>query len=120
MPFNRILADLVETVNGATGAILADWEGESVAHCYLHDDDYDLKILGAHKGIILNQMKEVHSLLGGGELREAVITTASQHVLIGAIGPDYVLVMTLERESLVGMALHRFRDCLDVLYREIY
>ena len=120
MPFNGLLTELVHEVAGASGAILADWEGESVAHCYLHEDDYELKILGAHKGIILNQMKEVHEGLGGGPLQEVVITTATQQVLIGAIGPEYVLVLTLDRDSLVGLALHRFRDCVQALYKEIY
>jgi predicted regulator of Ras-like GTPase activity (Roadblock/LC7/MglB family) len=118
--FDTLLKGLVYAVAGANGAILADWEGESVAHCYLQDDDYELKILGAHKGIILNQMKEIHGQLGGGLLQEAVITTADQHVLVGAVGSEYVLVMTLERNALVGLALRRFRDCLGAMYKEIY
>jgi predicted regulator of Ras-like GTPase activity (Roadblock/LC7/MglB family) len=120
VPFDTLLTGLVHAVAGANGAILADWEGEAVAHCYLQGDDYELKILGAHKGIILNQLKEIHGQLGGGLLQEAVITTADQHVLIGAIGPDYVLVMTLERSSLVGLALRHFRDCLRAVHKEIY
>ena len=120
MPFSGLLTGLVQAVPGASGAILADWEGESVAHFYLHEDDYELKILGAHKGIILNRMKEVHGQLDSGPLREAVITTADQHVLIGAIGADYVLVMTLDRNTLLGPARRRFHDCLEDLYREIY
>ena len=30
MPFKRILQTLVEATPGATGAVLADWEGEAV------------------------------------------------------------------------------------------
>lgn len=119
MPFMTLLTDLVTTVPGASGAILADWEGEAVAQYYLQDDDYELKVLGAHKGIILNQMREIHASLGSGELNEAVITTACQHVLIGTIGPDYNLVMTLDRTALIGYALHHFRRTLERLREEI-
>ena len=119
MPFKSILRELVEATPGATGAILADWEGEAVEqHC--HYDDYDLKVLAAHKGILLYRMKDVHSAFPGEELRDAVITTASQHILTGLIGPDYSLVMTLGREALVGPALYHFRKAVKLLEKEIY
>ena len=119
MPFKMLLTELVTVVPGANGAILADWEGEAVAQYCLRDDDYELKVLGAHKGIILSQMREIHASLNSGELREAVITSTDQHVIIGTIGPDYNLVLTLDRSALVGFALHHFRQTLDKLREEI-
>jgi len=119
VPFKTILRELVESTPGATGAILADWEGEAVEqHCLY--DDYELKVIAAHKGILLNRMKEVHASFPGGEPRDLVITTASQHILTGFVGPEYSLVMTLERGAVVGRALYRFRAALKVLEKEIY
>jgi predicted regulator of Ras-like GTPase activity (Roadblock/LC7/MglB family) len=119
MPFKTILRELVEAVPGATGAILADWEGEAVEqHCLY--DDYDLKIIAAHKGIVLSRLKEAHTALQGGELSDAVITTDSMHILTGVIGSDYSLVMTLDRGALLGLALYRFRKALKLLEKEIY
>ena len=65
MPFKAILKELVEVTPGASGAILADWEGEAVEQC-CHYDDFELKVIGAHKGIILNQMKEIHGRFPAG------------------------------------------------------
>lgn len=119
MPFKTILRELVESVPGATGAILADWEGEAVEqHCLY--DEFELKVIAAHKGIVLNRMKDIHAAFPGGELHDAVITTASQHILTGLVGPEYSLVMTLDRGTLVGLALHRFRKALKLLEKEIY
>ena len=119
MPFKAILRELVEVTPAAAGAILADWEGEAVAqHCL--DDDYELKVLGAHEGIILNRMKEVQVEVPAGELQLAVITTDKQHVIIGVVGPDYSLVMTLAREAIIGPALYRFRQTVKLLEKEIY
>ncbi len=119
MPFKTILRELVESVPGATGAILADWEGEAVEqHCLF--DDYELKVIAAHKGILLNRMKEVHATFPVGDLSDAVISTASQHILTGLVGPEYSLVMTLERGAVVGLALYKFRKALKVLEKEIY
>jgi predicted regulator of Ras-like GTPase activity (Roadblock/LC7/MglB family) len=119
VPFKTILRELVESVPGATGAILADWEGEAVEqHCLY--DDYELKVIAAHKGIVLSQMKEFHVTYPGGELGDVVITTDTRHILVGVVGPDYSLVMTLNREAVVGLALHRFRDSVSRLAKEIY
>lgn len=119
MPFKTILTDLVKSVPGANGAVLADWEGEAVEHICLYDD-YELKVIGAHKGIILNRMKEIHVRFPLGELQEVIITTAAQHIIIGAVGPDYSLVMTLERNALLGLARQMFRSSVTLLEKEIY
>jgi len=119
VPFKAIIRELVEGTAAAGGAILADWEGEAVEqHCL--DDVYELKVLGAHKGIILNRMREAQAELPLGELVDAVITTGKQHVIIGAVGPDYSLVMTLAREAIIGLALYRFRQTVKLLEKEIY
>ncbi|AJE03811.1 roadblock/LC7 domain-containing protein [Geobacter pickeringii] len=118
MPFKAILTDLVRSVPGASGAILADWEGEAVEQFALYDD-FELKIVGAHKGIILNQVKELQGRLDD-PVRDAVITTAHQHVVIGAVGNDYSLVMTLAREAISARALPPFRKAIELLMKEIY
>ncbi|HEY6873689.1 MAG TPA: roadblock/LC7 domain-containing protein [Geobacteraceae bacterium] len=119
MPFKTILRGLVETVPCATGAILADWEGEAVEQYCLYDD-YELKIIAAHKGIILGRMKEVHAALPGGGVSDTVIATDSQLIVTGGIGPDYSLVMTLDKCAVAGIALYHFRKTLELLEKEIY
>jgi predicted regulator of Ras-like GTPase activity (Roadblock/LC7/MglB family) len=119
VPFKGILRKLVESTPAASGAILADWEGEAVEqHCLY--DDYELKVLGAHKGILLSRMKEAQAECAAGDLQDAVITTGTQHVIIGVVGPEYSLVMTLDRGALIGQALHRFRQVVQLLAKEIY
>lgn len=119
MPFKTILRELVEKVPGATGAILADWEGEAVEQFCLYDD-YELKVIAAHKGIILERMKAIHASSPEGELSDAVIATTSQLIVTGVVGPEYSLVMTLDRGAVVGLALYHFRKSLKILEKEIY
>lgn len=119
MPFKRILKELIDAVPGATGAILADWEGEAVEQCCQYDD-YDLKVIGAHKGILLNLMKEAHEKMDAGVLKHTVITTDGQHLLTGSIGTDYFLVMTLDTTAIVGLAIHHFQVAVDRMHKEIY
>jgi predicted regulator of Ras-like GTPase activity (Roadblock/LC7/MglB family) len=119
VPFKAILTKLVEEIPHASGAVLADWEGEAVEHYCIYDE-YELKLLGAHKGIILNWMKDLHVDLAAGELRDVVITTGKLSAIIGVVGPEYSLVMTLAREAMIGPALYRFRESVKMLEKEIY
>jgi len=119
VPFKTILRELMDTVPGATGAILADWEGEAVEQCCLFDV-FALKVIAAHKGILLNLMKDAHQKIEAGELRHTVITTEEQHFLTGPIGADYFLVMTLDKTAIVGLAVHHFQAALQRMFREIY
>jgi predicted regulator of Ras-like GTPase activity (Roadblock/LC7/MglB family) len=119
VPFRRMLEGLVASIPGATGAILADWEGEAVEQFCL-GDVFELKVLAAHKGVILNLIKELHEAVAVGSPREAVITTDEGHVMVGPVGADYALVVTLERRAIVGRALLNFRGVVEALHGEIY
>ena len=117
MPFKTLLNALVKNVPGAQGAIIADWEGEAVDHVGIMDD-YDLKVIGAHKGVILHNMREVVSRLGDGDLKEIVITTDRAQTLILPVTDEYYLVLTLDRSDVLGRALHEARRCIQALYQD--
>lgn len=119
MPFKRLLTELVDAVPGASGAILADWEGEAVEqHCF--GDPFDMKVTAAHWGILLTQLKNLQNKLHTGQVREAVIGTDQQYVIVGALGEDYALVMTMTDTALPLVALHSFRETAGLLMKEIY
>lgn len=119
MPFKRLLTTLVEAVPGASGAILADWEGEAVEQ-YTHGDPFEIKVTAAHWGILLTRLKGVHQKFATGEVQQGVISTDQQHVIVGSVGDDYALVMTLERSALPLLALKSFRETAELLHKEIY
>jgi predicted regulator of Ras-like GTPase activity (Roadblock/LC7/MglB family) len=118
VPFKDLLNSLVERVPGSIGAIIADWEGEAVAQVGSMDD-YDLKVMGAHKGVVLHNMREVVDRLGDNDLREIVITTKQTQTLIMPVTNDYYLVLTLDRSDMLGRALMEARRCVQALYKEI-
>jgi predicted regulator of Ras-like GTPase activity (Roadblock/LC7/MglB family) len=118
MPFKDLLTALVEKIPGAQGAIIADWEGEAVAQVGLMDD-YDLKLIGAHKGVILHNLRDVIDRLGEDELKEIVITTGKAQMLILPCNREYYLVLALDRSVVLGRALLEARRCLQALSAEI-
>lgn len=119
MPFKKILQDLVDGVPGGRGAILADWEGEEVAH-YTLDDEFEMKIVGAHKGIILSRLKEIHMQTGVAEPTVVEVASGEGAVLIAAVGPDYCVVMTLGSRAFRGKAAHMLKNAVELLRKEIY
>lgn len=118
MPFKKLLGDLVERVPGAQGAIIADWEGEAVDQVGLLDD-YELKVMGAHKGILLYNMRDVAQRLGDDQLKEIVVTTELAQTLVLPVNDDYFLVFTLDRSDVLGRALFEARRCILALKKEI-
>ena len=120
MPFRKLLTELVESAPGASGAILSDWEGESVELVSAPGDDYGLKLLAAHLGIILARARAAAERHSGAGPLDIVVTTGAGRCIVGTVGPDYALAMTLHRDAPVGRPLKRFRDTREMLVKEIY
>lgn len=118
MSFEVILKTLVDDVPNAIGAILVDWEGEAVMeHCLC--DPYDIRFIAAHKGIILARLKELQSIDEIGAVEDMVITASEMHLIIGCIDQDYSLVMNVERNCPVSLAMYHFRLAIAELKKEI-
>jgi len=120
VPFKSILQDLVQSTAGATGAILIDWEGEAVDLYSPAANEFDIKIFGAHQNIIFNRIREIRQRVPSQTVSNTVITTDQLHAILGAIGNDYTLVTTLERNALVGRALMSVERAIKLLEKEIY
>ena len=118
MPFKPLLKNLLDRVPGAQGAIIVDWEGEAVDQVGSMEE-YDLKVIGAHKGVILANMREVVGRSGNDEIKEIVITTQRSQTLVLPVTQDYFLVLTLDRSDVLGKALFEARRCIQALYHEI-
>jgi predicted regulator of Ras-like GTPase activity (Roadblock/LC7/MglB family) len=118
MAFKGPLARLLAGVPGAQGAIIADWEGEAVDQVGLLED-YDLKVLGAHQGVILHHLRQVVARLGDDRLCELVITTGRAQTLVLPVTDEYYLVVTLDRSAALGRALFEARRSAQLLRKEI-
>ncbi|WP_225072970.1 roadblock/LC7 domain-containing protein [Desulfuromonas sp. CSMB_57] len=117
MPFKVVLGELLASVPGAEGAIIADWEGEAVDQVGCMEA-FDLQVLGAYKGIILNNLRIALQRSSGDDLQEVVIGTERTRTVVLPITADYFLVLTGLREALLGRALFAARSCVEQLRSE--
>jgi len=118
MPFKRLLGSVVDRIPGAKGLILADWEGEAVDQ-YSQMDDYELRVIGAHKGILLNHMRELAPQLDNSNPSEIIVTSEQFRTIILPVNAEYYVVLVTSRESCSSQAVHRLKECCDELRKEI-
>jgi predicted regulator of Ras-like GTPase activity (Roadblock/LC7/MglB family) len=116
--FKEILKGMVDSVPGAKGAIFADWEGESVDFHYAGPED-DIKLIGAHQGILLNIMGEVSAGCGLGEVRSMLITTGRGKLLVRPVKDGYYLAMLLGPYASGALAMRAANAAAAVLMAEI-
>lgn len=118
MPFKTILEELVNNIPQAIGAIMVDWEGESVQE-YCHCNPDEMRIVGAHQGIVLARLRETNADKSGGEIEDVVVTTQEQTLLIGVVDQDYSLVLQFERACPVELARYHFNHAIARLKKEL-
>lgn len=114
MPFERLLKELVEKIN-AKGAILLDWEGESVVH-YGTIDEYDLKVMGAYQVIILNQFKKVKNK---DKIKYFQIKFSDSVIQFLPVNDDYYVFLYFQNKESAPRAFHNLQQIVDIFSREI-
>ncbi|MBN1956740.1 MAG: roadblock/LC7 domain-containing protein [Desulfuromonadales bacterium] len=117
MPFKSLLNRLLEDIPGALGAVIIDWEGEAVDQV-ARINDYEIKVVGAHSGIILNLLREALSRIESGNLEEVIIRTGENKTLIAPLTEDYLLVLLLGPQAIAARAAYKARRCVYDLRHE--
>ncbi len=117
MPFKSLLNRLLEDIPGALGAIIVDWEGEAVDQV-ARINEYDIKVIGAHSGIILSQLRDALSRIDSGVLEEVVIRAGKNKTLISPLTEDYLLILQLGDSGVSARAAYKMRHCVDELRHE--
>ena len=118
MPLNALLQNLLGELPDALGVVLADWEGEAVAHA-ARMDDFELKVFGAHHGIILDSLRQAAARLGEPGVEEVAIHADNRLILVTPVTEEYFVVLTLESEGLLARARHVLQAYAPQLHEEV-
>jgi predicted regulator of Ras-like GTPase activity (Roadblock/LC7/MglB family) len=123
MRLRQILEELVKGLPGATAAVLADWEGEAVAAFCAgrgsEEEEYNIRFVGAHHGIILTRAREMIARLAQGEARELVFSHQYLRVLTVPVNHEYYVVLTLEARAWPFLARSALRRAVAAIEAEI-
>ncbi|MGE4344665.1 MAG: roadblock/LC7 domain-containing protein [Geoalkalibacter sp.] len=118
MSLNALLQNLLGELPDALGVVLADWEGEAVAHA-ARMDDFELKVFGAHHGIILDSLRQAAARLGEPGVEEVAIHADDRLILVKPVTEEYFVVLALANEGLLSRASHVLQAYAAQLHEEV-
>jgi predicted regulator of Ras-like GTPase activity (Roadblock/LC7/MglB family) len=96
--FAQILESMVKEIPGAKGAVFVDWEGEAVDE-YCHGSATEIRLGGAHSGILYYQCVAAFEKLGLDPPTEVVLRFERESILISRVTKEYLVIIVLERET---------------------
>ena len=120
--FQQILLELLQSIDGALGALFLDWEGESVeviTERPFDADDHDLRVIGAYQGIFRAQLRKLCEEMDAGHPQRLKMEFEKTKVLTCDLKDGYYLVLILEATTNEGAAWHHLEACRHRLLAEI-
>jgi predicted regulator of Ras-like GTPase activity (Roadblock/LC7/MglB family) len=103
--FAEILQRLVERVPGATGAVFADWEGESVGEFALDLPQLEIQIMGAQWGVVWIDVQRAFRRAHLGAPEELIVDFDRGSLLVRQVTDQYYVVLAVNREGHLAKAL---------------
>ena len=118
LSIDSLLKNLVENVDGATGAIVLEADGEAVQWYAVADPDR-LRLRSAYVGVVLKSARVPASLAALGALKSLFIKYDSACLVVREIESDCFIVLELDPSANIGEALFRLDPIIDGLRGEI-
>ncbi|MBU1239816.1 hypothetical protein KKF84_21345 [Myxococcota bacterium] len=96
--FAEFLSEMIGAVSGCLGAVIQDWDGETVDY-FGHIEEQELMINAAQWGLMWRMFKYGFDKPTVKNAKEILIQTEKQKIIIQSLFSDYYLVVILERDA---------------------
>ena len=114
---NKILEELVSSIQGAQAVIFLDGDGEAIAHA--GNTAMDIKLSGAWKEIQLDHIKDIAGRLGLGNVRAVLFSLDEGNELIVPVAEEYCLLFFLSAYANIQEAMNGLKKAIELLKKEI-
>ena len=111
MPFESILQKLVNQADGAVGAMLLDWEGESVEVVGVDIPEDELRLVGAYQAVFLDRLNKVCSETSVGQPEKFEVSLEESIFLNWVLHDGYYVVLVLRPDVPRGVAWYQLGRC---------
>lgn len=118
MPFSKILSALVNSVEGAVGAIFLDEECEYVQY-YGHIDSFRHKLLGAYQGILLGNIRKAVENLRMTGLDKMVSGYENAAFITKNLKSGYFIVLVMSKSANLGKGINEIDRVATIINQEI-
>ena len=119
MDINLLLKDLVNSVDGATGALLLEADGEAIGWYSLTDDNDQLRLRGAYVAVVMRGFREFGPRTSIGKLKRLIIAYENANLIAEEVDLDCWIVLELKPLVSVGPAIHRMQTASDRFRQEL-
>lgn len=117
--FTDILQRMVESVPGATGAIFADWEGESVGEFARDLPQLEIQIVGAQWGVVWAELQRSFERARLGRAHELIIDGEKGSVLVRQVTAEYYVVLAVGKDAHLAKAIAELSRGVEALRAEM-
>jgi predicted regulator of Ras-like GTPase activity (Roadblock/LC7/MglB family) len=119
MQFSSLLKDVVSSIEGATGALMLESDGEAVEWHPRPGADR-LRLRGAYLALAFERARAASENLGQGErLLSLILEYEGASLIIAHLDPDYSFALELEPGANIGQAFYRIQPVIAKLRREL-
>lgn len=118
MPFRRIMQELVESVEGAQGAIFLDKDGEAV-QWYPEEEGKRLCLRGAYLAVTVQSCRKSLEKLYLGKIKHLLVEYEDAQFVIEEVDEGYFILLELSPSANLGQALDRIQPTVVKLQQEI-
>ncbi|UCF29952.1 MAG: roadblock/LC7 domain-containing protein [bacterium] len=114
MPFRRELGKIVSRASGAVGAVFVDDNGETIDQFTSRGDQEDIRLVGAHQGIVLRELLRVVNRAGNGDRLQGVSITSQNHVYsVVPVDEDNFLVLVQDQTGLPSQGMRVLEEAVE-------
>ena len=117
MLFGSLLQELVSKIEGASGAIFLEKDGEAVAW-YTEGDVGRLRLRAAYAAVVLQAARGLADEMKVGATTRLVLAYEQAKFIIEELESGYFLVLELDATASVGKAIYLIKPTAEQLCRE--
>ncbi len=115
--FTEFLKDLVDSVDGAVGAVIMGMDGIAVDE-YGGRADTDLQLIGTELSSLVKDMKRASTSMDSGSVGEALFVTEKRILIVRTINEEYFTVLVLNGKGNLGKGRFKLRIMVPKIAKE--
>ncbi|MDD2319575.1 MAG: roadblock/LC7 domain-containing protein [Geobacteraceae bacterium] len=110
MSIKNVLQEMVESVDGALGAIVMGYDGIALDEYVKESSPLDLQVLSVEYATVLKEIRKAVDVLGSGTMEEISINTDVTRVIIRVIDNDLFVILALLMDGNYGKGRYVLRQ----------
>jgi predicted regulator of Ras-like GTPase activity (Roadblock/LC7/MglB family) len=120
VPFRELLKQLVDSIEGASGAILLESAGEAVQWYAVDESRVErLRLRSAYVAVVLQNSQLLAKRTEAGEVAHLVLQYDGASFIAQAVERDYFVVLELYPRANIGQAIYRLQTIIEGLRQAV-